>query len=397
MDPKFTRSKWKSRTKRSHSPKSQAEVHPGGTRTTRTVWSTGHSQPEKCKCKTKHLDSSLRLPSVPSGSPKSTSSTSSNGSGQTKRKSTCDEDEEDSLRKRLRTEVSPTPPLKEPERKVSDGGTQTTKRTCDKKHKAHGLKSSKEAKFRRMGKRLVQTLNGKRMGKTEHLWQHRRAQPEVQVDKVPGGRRLRSDLCWVSHHGRNASRSRSNTTGSTFYPQLLDCETRSAVDLVHYINKHKEDDTIDCKNIFRQLVDATIDLHSKGIFHRDIKCDNVLVELGTDKVWLIDFGSATYFKPGQKFSDPQGTAAYSSPEWFREHEYSAEPTTAWQLGLVLYGLLFNTVPLVREESIGSLRKVPVPRSISDELRDLLQGCLEKNPADRLSLQQIRNHPWLNPK
>ncbi|KAK7929022.1 hypothetical protein WMY93_005417 [Mugilogobius chulae] len=76
-------------------------------------------------------DKALTLPKEPSGGPSRRDQDNEDSlesrtlpsprNGQTKRKSTCDEDEEDSLRKRPRTEVSPTPPLKEPERKVSEG------------------------------------------------------------------------------------------------------------------------------------------------------------------------------------------------------------------------------------------------------------------------------------
>ncbi|XP_055006492.1 serine/threonine-protein kinase pim-1-like [Boleophthalmus pectinirostris] len=151
------------------------------------------------------------------------------------------------------------------------------------------------------------------------------------------------------------------------------------------------------KIIFRQLVDEAIELESKGIFHRDIKPENVLLETGSDvpRARFIDFGHATFFTPGQKFTNPQGTPMYSSPEWFRENNYTAGPTTAWQMGLVLYVMLFRRRPLIKEVSITSLRSVPISTCLPPDCRDLLKGCLEKDPRKRLSLQSIRDHPWLN--
>ncbi|KAK7918994.1 hypothetical protein WMY93_010278 [Mugilogobius chulae] len=202
-----------------------------------------------------------------------------------------------------------------------------------------------------------------------------------------------------------------NSRGSTFTQRLLDWydigddivlvieRSRTSLDLVDY-SIFKGICPTKAKIIFRQLVDAAIELHSKGIFHRDIKPDNVLVEGGhaqIPKAWLIDFGTAAFFTPGQTFQDPQGTLEYSSPEWFRQGMYTAEPTTVWQLGHVLYYMFFSRMPLIRQKSISSTRSVPIPHTIAPEIRDLLRGCLKKNPDERLSLQKIRDHRWLNSK
>lgn len=50
----------------------------------------------------------------------------------------------------------------------------------------------------------------------------------------------------------------------------------------------------------KQLVDALIEVHSRGVFHRDIKLDNILIETGSDvpRVRLIDFGCGTFLSEG---------------------------------------------------------------------------------------------------
>lgn len=60
--------------------------------------------------------------------------------------------------------------------------------------------------------------------------------------------------------------------------------------------------------LFRQLVEAAIVMASKGVFHRDIKAGNVLIETGNDvpKARFIDFGCGRPCQPGQLFHDPQG-------------------------------------------------------------------------------------------
>ncbi|TNN76995.1 Serine/threonine-protein kinase pim-2 [Liparis tanakae] len=66
------------------------------------------------------------------------------------------------------------------------------------------------------------------------------------------------------------------------------------MDLIDYINSrgyHLPEH--EAKTIAKQLVDALIEVHSRGVFHRDIKLDNILIETGSDvpRVRLIDFGS----------------------------------------------------------------------------------------------------------
>ncbi|XP_056300852.1 serine/threonine-protein kinase pim-2-like isoform X2 [Pseudoliparis swirei] len=100
------------------------------------------------------------------------------------------------------------------------------------------------------------------------------------------------------------------------------------------------------KTIVKQLVDALIEVHSKEVFHRDIKLDNILIETGSDvpRVRLIDFG--TLLSEGL-YSTRLGTFGNSCAEWFLFRCYRAEPSTVWQLGVVLFTLLQGQFPLTK--------------------------------------------------
>ncbi|XP_030588498.1 serine/threonine-protein kinase pim-2-like [Archocentrus centrarchus] len=120
------------------------------------------------------------------------------------------------------------------------------------------------------------------------------------------------------------------------------------------------------KNIMKQLVDAAIMMHNKGVFHRDLKTENLLLETGSSdlRVRIIDFGCGCWVQeePQCVFS---GTSAYAPPEFFTRGTYEAIPTTVWQLGALLYEMLygvhqFRTTRFVR-------KKRPLTKSYTKEL------------------------------
>lgn len=63
--------------------------------------------------------------------------------------------------------------------------------------------------------------------------------------------------------------------------------------------------------IIKQLVDSLIEIHSKEVFHRDIKTDNILIETASDVpcVRIIDFGCGTFLS-GQTYTDEEGRLSF---------------------------------------------------------------------------------------
>jgi serine/threonine protein kinase len=77
-------------------------------------------------------------------------------------------------------------------------------------------------------------------------------------------------------------------------------------DLFDYITQQGSLEEDEARSFFRQIVETLVAMHAEGVVHRDIKDENVLVDLQTGRVRLIDFGSATELKDTD-YEDFDGT------------------------------------------------------------------------------------------
>jgi proto-oncogene serine/threonine-protein kinase Pim-2 len=148
------------------------------------------------------------------------------------------------------------------------------------------------------------------------------------------------------------------------------------------------------RNLFRQVVDIVMQCHAKGVLHRDIKDENLLIDLTSHQVKLIDFGSGTYLHDGI-YTDFEGTRVYSPPEWIKYRQYKADGLTVWSLGVLLYDMLYGDVPFKNDQKIREghlIWKEEV--SISAAAKDVIVRCLEPDPGQRITLHELSQHNWL---
>ena len=95
--------------------------------------------------------------------------------------------------------------------------------------------------------------------------------------------------------------------------------------------------------LFRQLVSAMAYCHTKGISHRDLKLENILVT-PQNLIKIIDFGFSVKTKQEGKCQVFCGTPAYMAPEIITRSEYFPPPTDVWALGVIFYAMLCGAFP-----------------------------------------------------
>merc|ERR1711936_420830 len=165
-------------------------------------------------------------------------------------------------------------------------------------------------------------------------------------------------------------------------------------DLFDYISERGPLKESAARDLFAQVLETVLLCHNRGVLHRDIKDENILIEPRSKQIRLIDFGSGTYLIDGL-YNDFEGTRVYAPPEWLLTRRYSASSLTVWSLGILLHDLVVGDIPFEEDEQI--LQGLPDwsnTTALSPALKDLIQACLDTDPRSRLSLEQLASHPWL---
>jgi serine/threonine-protein kinase SRK2 len=172
---------------------------------------------------------------------------------------------------------------------------------------------------------------------------------------------------------------------------------------------------------FKQFLSAVNYCHQHRVVHRDLKLDNTLLDAATPPaIKICDFGFAKTWSEEANMYTQIGTPVYMSPELMnqatKEKGYDGRSVDVWASGILLLVMLLGSFPFDHTEHPDpntseahlevwlqqvSKRWSEVPhmaeavKKLSPEIKDLLNRIFVIDASKRVTVQQIKRHPWYN--
>ena len=154
-----------------------------------------------------------------------------------------------------------------------------------------------------------------------------------------------------------------------------------------------------------QIIDSMGYMHGKRVVHRDLKLENILVTDNLD-LKVADFGFACY-KGIDHLKSYRGTMTYMAPEIKENKEYKGTEVDMFSIGVIIFIIVQGIFPFKearKEEYFYNLllqgshdtyfQKVN-GTGLSEDFKDLILRFFSYNGAERPTIEQVKNHPWMN--
>jgi serine/threonine protein kinase len=157
----------------------------------------------------------------------------------------------------------------------------------------------------------------------------------------------------------------------------------------------------EARNFFHQIISGVEYCHFQKIVHRDLKPENLLLDANKN-IKLADFGLSNLMRDGEFLRTSCGSPNYAAPEVISGHLYAGPEVDVWSCGVILYALLCGSLPF-DDESIPNLFKkiksgmYSLPTHLSQLAKNLIPRMLEVDPMKRITIPEIRLHPWFQHK
>ncbi|QLG70648.1 hypothetical protein HG535_0A05890 [Zygotorulaspora mrakii] len=186
-------------------------------------------------------------------------------------------------------------------------------------------------------------------------------------------------------------------------------EYASGGEFYKYIQqKRRLKEGVACR-LFAQLISGVQYMHSKGLVHRDLKLENLLLDKHENLI-ITDFGFVNeFFQHNELMKTSCGSPCYAAPELVVSTKpYEARKADVWSCGIILYAMLAGYLPWDDDpknpdgNDIAKLyhyiTRTPLkfPEYVNALPRDLLRRILVSDPKRRTTLRNIQRHEWTRP-
>ncbi|KAH7513581.1 hypothetical protein JRO89_XSUnG0175700 [Xanthoceras sorbifolium] len=154
------------------------------------------------------------------------------------------------------------------------------------------------------------------------------------------------------------------------------------------------------RKLFQQLIDGVSYCHNKGVFHRDLKLENVLVD-SKGSIKISDFGLSAlpqHFRDDGLLHTTCGSPNYVAPEVLNNRGYDGATSDIWSCGVILYVILTGYLPFDDRNLAVLYQKIfkgdaKIPKWLSPGAQNMLRRILDPNPATRITMSGIKTDDW----
>ncbi|KAJ1384997.1 Protein kinase domain [Sesbania bispinosa] len=150
----------------------------------------------------------------------------------------------------------------------------------------------------------------------------------------------------------------------------------------------------------QQILSGLAYLHAKHTLHRDIKGANILVD-PNGRVKLADFGMAKHITGQSCPLSFKGSPYWMAPEVIKNSNGCSLAVDIWSLGCTVLEMATTKPPWHQYEGVAAMFKIgnskelpAIPDHLSNEGKDFVRKCLQRNPRDRPSASDLLDHPFV---
>ncbi|XP_057446156.1 mitogen-activated protein kinase kinase kinase YODA-like [Lotus japonicus] len=150
----------------------------------------------------------------------------------------------------------------------------------------------------------------------------------------------------------------------------------------------------------QQILSGLAYLHAKNTIHRDIKGANLLVDTN-GRVKLADFGMAKHITGQSCPLSFKGSPYWMAPEVIKNSSGCNLAVDIWSLGCTVLEMATTKPPWSQYEGVAAMFKIgnskelpTIPDHLSNEGKDFVRKCLQRNPQQRPSASDLLNHPFV---